>query len=201
MKIRQKGKTFDIDDSKLINYDLKHLLKDIYQNSSEIASVEMQPGTGDKYISYGCRVTGLYRCLMYVLKYIYNIDPVDFSLVDFDNLIDKNSGWVDLDIVSVNKILPILQKKFNVNIQYSCKSQDSTINTRIKIQHEILMDVPITIKMPSLVNDHSHFINAVGCKYDNKNLYLKMHETYKNYNGYENFYINWDYVQCFEYFY
>jgi hypothetical protein len=200
MIIKQKEKIIQIDDSNLENYDLKGNLDEIYQNSPEIANVIMQPGTQDKYISFGCRFIGLYRCLMYILGTVYEEAP-NFSVNDFDKLIDDNQGWDNFDILDMSKILPILQKQFGVDIRYGCQLQDGTDILRKSIKVLLLNDTPITIKMPSLVNLHDHFINVIGCKYDENALYLKMKETYKNYQGYDGFYINWDYVKCFEYFY
>jgi hypothetical protein len=200
MIIKQKEKIITIDDSSLKTNDLKGNLDEIYQNSPEIASVIMQPGTKDKYISYGCRAIGLYRCMMYVLGTVYGEAPI-FSINDFDKLIDDNHAWDNFDIVDVNKILPILQKLFSIDLKYFCKVQDKTDEFKVGIKALLLSDIPITIKMPSLVNIHSHFINAIGCKYSEKDLYLRMKETYKGYSGYDGFYINWDYIQCVEYFY
>jgi hypothetical protein len=199
--IKTKESKKDIDVSVVSEKYIQPELIELYQNSIDIANIIMQRS---KVISAGCREVGMYRCLIHVINYQYRVELKikDFLFKEFDSIIDNNNGWTSIDVFNVFKFLSALQKRLNnYALGYEVFTNASYKGTT-KILIKMLLDsnIPLTIRMPSLVESGNHFINAVGYIETSDKLYIKMKETYTGYNGYDNCFVEWNYPTGYEYF-
>ena len=194
MKIKLKNSKTDIKEIEVKNsiIELKTLLEDEYQNSSDIKNVIME---NDTYGNVGCRAISAYRSSNQQMK-------SNISMKEFDELADeggmKLDSWVDdyknpiYNVLAIWSLVDKINKKYNVNLGYRLIQKPLADITKQWLVNCILNNVPLTIKMKSLAYENSsHFVGVDGViKENDGNIYFKMKETYSGYNGYDGYYID-----------
>jgi len=182
----------------------------IYQNDEDIKDIVMEAASknnnNDKTIGeVGCRYIAGIREIM---KYIPNItvkeidDMADEGAWKEDCWLDSNGIGIKANIIDFSRLIKKLNIKYNVNLKYLWFNTYTNRN-KDKLIRFLRNNVCPIIKMPNLVYKNAdHFINAIGYIEDTLGkVYLKMGETYNNYNGYDNYYIDWEDVKSYEFIY
>jgi len=167
----------------------------------------MENSAPDKslYSQYGCRFTGISRSIIYELNK-QNIK--DLTILKLDELADsggeKFDAWKDgyypngtpfYDILDGQVLVNKVNKLYKTNLKYNLLTQKFGM---ISLVEYIQNDHPITIKMKQLYSKGDHFVNVTAAIINDNELYFKMKETYNNYNGYDGFWINWNYPLTYE---
>ena len=176
-------------------------LQEIYQNSPIIANIDMEISD---YKLYGCRVTALHRSINLLLhKHIGR----ELSIIETDKILDAggemNDAWIDnlnnpiYDIVDAPELINRINNRFNVNFEYK-KIDISNKFLKEVIKNIIKKNSSPVIKMKAIYGKGSHFINIDGFVEQDKIIYLRIKETYQNYNGYDKLWVKWDIPQYYE---
>lgn len=214
IKIKQGKDVFEKKISDFKDFEISPKLVDIFQDSNEIAFIKMENSAPSRsaYIDYGCRFVDIYRLILHKLELRYGIKQSQFTIVDMDTLADLGGEaydcWLDgyysngqpfYNILNAEKLVEKINKKFGVNLLYErLDSVKFNHNTRSYLINYFLQNIAFGIKMPNLVMEGDHFVNVDKIIYNNNECYFRMKETYKNYNGYDGFWINWDYPKNYE---
>lgn len=175
---------------------LKKSLFNICQDDPKIANILMERSP---YKKYGCRVIGLYRCV------VYNMEKAgipSFSAEENDRLIDKGGElddcWSDnfdypiFDILDAPWYVKRLNKTYDLKLEYFLyrRAELGKYLFFEKIRKHIENDTPVVIKMPGIFGG-VHFLNVDGVLlHENGNGYFHMKETYRRYKGYNDRWCN-----------
>lgn len=203
--IKSKGKIIDILFEEInINekiYSLDYPLLEIYQDDTYIKNIVMEEAEVGKY---GCRMTMFYRMIRYTLnkKGIKN----NFTFKDFDDLLDeggwKKDAWIDnyktpiYNVIDTIEMIKRINNKFNLSLIYLNSNDNNFVLDCLKL------NIPVGCKVDSLSNNYpDHFVNLYSAITDSISYFFKMKETYKNYDGYDGYWIKGNNVKYYEIIY
>lgn len=206
LEIKRSNKSFESKEI-VVKKQFTSDIINVYQNDDNIKNIIMEAASknnnqSETIGSVGCRYVAGIREIM---KYI----PI--TVKEIDDLADegtwKDDCWVDssttiANVIDFNKLVNKINKKYNTNLKY-LRSTTWDKQNQFRVIDMINKNVAPILKMPNLVTPNwNHFINAKGYIIDsNDKLYLQMAETYKNYNGYNDYWIEYYNVIAYEFIY
>lgn len=183
-------------------YFLKNPIQEIYQNDPDIKNIIME-NTATNKLSYGqagCRFIMGVRMINYQLN---KRGIATLSAKKLDEIVDsegwKNDAWMDgyyskgvpiENVIDFSVLVKKINKLFDTDLQYEFITLEQI--SVLKVMQYFIDDNPLGIKMKNLVSEKftSHFINIDSVFITEKEqIYFRMKETYKNYNGYDSFYV------------
>lgn len=175
------------------------LLEDIYQNSPGVADLKMEISS---YSLYGCRAIAIFRMINHLLLTNKLIDK-NIPIKELDRIVDSGGefkdAWSDnvvtplYDVLNSLRVIEKINDIYNTELKYKLiKNNQYNDQIKMEIYNYIKNNIALCIKLPHLVNSNLfHFVNVESCILDKDNLYVKIKETYNNYNGYDKYYIDW----------
>jgi hypothetical protein len=214
LRTKENGKQFiSVENSTLL--ELKNSVDEIYQNSPEIKNLDLEPNVPypSTFNLYGCRFVTISRIILYLLKNKYKVNYVP-TIKELDDLADEGGmlkdAWMDgskdkpiFNVLFVPELLKKIEKKFGYKLlQYTIIDNKSYTEEIKESLIQLLKDnTPFGVRLPQLysknIND-LHFVNIDAVVYNDKECYLRMKETFKGYDGYDKFFIPWDYPNYYE---
>jgi hypothetical protein len=200
----KKKQIMEVDVNKEFNFDILN----IYQNDKDIKNIIMENhdknnNNGRTIGEVGCRFIAGARS---IIKHSF------LTIKELDNLADegdwKTDSWVDggktmvANVINFSTLITKVNERLNSKLKYDIYKNYDSYFKQLLIDKLNNCDSP-SIKMPHLsINGWDHFINVDGYLLTkNDELFIRMKDTYKEYDGYDGYYCLWTDPKYYEFIY